>query len=113
MENTKDTKDTSDFKSTLKFLRQENKLTQSGLGSAIGYGYTAISNYESGKTEPGMEDLIKLADFFGVSVDFLVGRRGGQKEQTKYELELQAKRVRGVIDEMLESLDKTLYGTER
>lgn len=38
------------------------------------YGYTAIANYESGRNEPSIRDLIRLADYFQVSVDYLIGR---------------------------------------
>lgn len=40
----------------------------------MGYGYTAVANYESGRNEPSIDDLIKIADFFQVSMDVLVGR---------------------------------------
>lgn len=39
----------------------------------LGYKYTAISNYESGRNKPSIDNLIKLADFFEVSIDELVG----------------------------------------
>ena len=51
----KNKKHENNFKNTLKFLRLQNKLTQKSLGAAIGYGYTAISNYESGRNEPNEE----------------------------------------------------------
>lgn len=56
----------------LKELRKRNKLTQEDVAkkinkSAIAYGY-----YEAGKNEPDISTLIKLADFFHVSVDELI-----------------------------------------
>lgn len=39
----------------------------------LNYGYTAIANYESGRNQPNLKDIIKLANIFNVSVDYLVG----------------------------------------
>jgi len=61
-----------EFKERLKSLRKERKLTQSALGSILNYGYTAISNYESGRNEPSITDLKKIAEFFDVSMDYLL-----------------------------------------
>lgn len=61
-----------EFKERLKALRKENKLTQSTLGSILNYGYTAISNYESGRNEPSITDLKKIAEYFDVSMDYLL-----------------------------------------
>ena len=41
-----------------------------------------ISRYETGEREPGINELIKLADYFGVSVDYLIGRTDNPKMQT-------------------------------
>ncbi len=61
-----------EFKDRLKALRKEKKLTQSELGSMLNYGYTAISNYESGRNEPSIKDLKKIAAIFNVSMDYLL-----------------------------------------
>lgn len=58
----------------LRELRYEKKLKQSDVANALGFSGQAISNYESGKREPKVSDLILLADFFDVSIDYLVGR---------------------------------------
>lgn len=61
------------FKQILRRLRKESNLTQGQLGEKLDYGYTAISNYESGRNEPSINDLIKLSRIFNVSIDYLVG----------------------------------------
>ena len=66
-----------EFRERLKFLRENyyvngKKLTQTHLANILGYGYTAISNYESGRNEPSISDLKKIADFFNVSLDYLL-----------------------------------------
>lgn len=55
-------------------LRKRQKLNQKQLGSIIGVAQNTISNWETGKREPDHESLKKMADFFGVSVDYLLGR---------------------------------------
>lgn len=61
------------FHIRLKTLRKEKKLTQQQVGEILGYKHTAIANYESGRNEPRVSDLKKLAIYFDVSVDYLIG----------------------------------------
>lgn len=58
----------------LKKLRKENKITMRELGGVLGLSETAIYYYETGKREPDQATLKKLADYFNVSVDYLLGR---------------------------------------
>ncbi|MBQ5589880.1 MAG: helix-turn-helix transcriptional regulator [Anaerotignum sp.] len=62
-----------EFKDRLKMLRKERKLTQVKLGEMLNYGYTAIANYESGRNQPSIPDLKKIASIFNVSMDYLLG----------------------------------------
>lgn len=62
-----------EFPKRLRALRKEKKLTQTKLASELHYGYTAIANYESGRNEPNIRDLTKLANILNVSIDYLVG----------------------------------------
>ena len=55
-------------------LRQNCGITMKELGSEIGVAESTISQYETGKRQPDYETLIDIADFFGVSVDYLLGR---------------------------------------
>ena len=61
------------FNIRLKELRLEAGLTQKDLANAIEVGRTTISEYESGKIVPKQEGLLKLANHFNVSVDYLTG----------------------------------------
>lgn len=58
----------------IKILRQLKDINQAELGKIIGVGKTTISNYETGYSFPDLETLIKLADYFSVSTDYLLGR---------------------------------------
>ena len=59
----------------LKMLMKEQDLKQQALAEKIGISQSAISSWLSGKKEPSIESLWKLADFFDVSIDELVGRK--------------------------------------
>lgn len=58
----------------IKELRKNSKITQEQLGNAIGVSKMAISYFEKGKKSPGRESLKKIADYFGVTTDYLLGR---------------------------------------
>ena len=64
-----------DFHKILKALRDEKEMSQAQLGEALGYkSHSMIAQWESGKIFPTIESLITLADFFRVSIDYLIGR---------------------------------------
>lgn len=58
----------------LRRLRLEKKLTQEELGKKINVTKVSISGYEKGNRTPDTETLQKLADFFNVTTDYLLGR---------------------------------------
>ena len=57
----------------LKQLRTERGLLQADIGGYLGKGQNTISYYETGKREPSIEELKRIADYFNVSVDYLLG----------------------------------------
>lgn len=61
------------FKEKLKMLRKEKNLGQTELAKALGVSKGTISLWENGLREPNMSSLIRIAQYFDVSVDFLVG----------------------------------------
>ena len=58
----------------IKELREKANLRQIDVAQKTGIDQKTLSNYETEKTNPDCYALIKLADFFGVSIDYLVGR---------------------------------------
>ena len=58
----------------LKELRENKGITQKQLSEETGMSFQSISFYEHGEREPGVKALISLADYFNVSIDYLVGR---------------------------------------
>ena len=61
------------FNDRLTRLRKKMDLTQEELGNRLGFSRTAISAWEIGRNEPTYEDAIKIANFFGVTLDYLIG----------------------------------------
>ena len=57
----------------IKDLREDRDLRQVDVAEAIGIDQRSLSNYETGKTNPDSETVIKLAHFFGVTCDYLLG----------------------------------------
>ncbi|MNB67196.1 HTH-type transcriptional regulator Xre [compost metagenome] len=66
------------FASRLRKLRVAAKLTQSELSEKLGVGRTTIASYEQGNREPDLYTLNKIADFFNVNVDYLLGRSSNE-----------------------------------
>ena len=58
----------------LKELRIEKGLSQRKLGELLGVCNQTVSFWETGSREPDLDALVKIADFFEVSVDFLLNR---------------------------------------
>ena len=55
-------------------LREDRDLRQIDVANATGIDQKTLSNYETGKTNPDSEAIILLADFFGVTTDYLLRR---------------------------------------
>lgn len=62
------------FQDRLIEIRRANNLTQKQLAAAVGLSEIGIQNYEGGRRKPAFDVLISLADYFDVSLDYLVGR---------------------------------------
>lgn len=62
------------FSERARQLRKEAGLTQTQLAEKLGLTQRKLSYLEAGQTEPDMETLWRMADFFEVSADFLIGR---------------------------------------
>lgn len=56
----------------IRYLRKQSSVTQSRLASVIGKGQTTIGNWENGISEPSLEELLVLSNYFDTSLDLLV-----------------------------------------
>ena len=62
------------FPLILKTLRTEKGLTQQKIADHLQISRSVLSNYETGIVDPTLSVLKKLSDYFGVSIDYLIGR---------------------------------------
>ncbi|MBO5136329.1 MAG: helix-turn-helix transcriptional regulator [Clostridia bacterium] len=58
----------------LREIRKAKGISQLKLAMDLNTNQNTISRYETGEREPGINELIKIADYFNVSIDYLVGR---------------------------------------
>lgn len=99
-------------------LRNKRGLTQSQLGDMINVTKASISGYENGTRNPDKETLIKLADIFHVSTDYLLGRTeikqahvltGKEEYDFTPEEEISAQKK---MQEMIEDIKKEAEGDD-
>lgn len=64
---------------TIRNLRLDNGYTQKQIAAYLGISQNTYSQYEIGVLNYPVDILMKLADFYGVSVDYLLGRTGEKK----------------------------------
>lgn len=61
------------FNERLRQLMKEKGVTQTELASLLGISRQSFSAYCNGNTQPNIENTVKMAEYFGVSVDYLFG----------------------------------------
>lgn len=61
------------FPDTLRQLRKKRRLTQKQFAEKVFISPSAVSQYETGRISPSRETLKRIADFFGVSTEYLMG----------------------------------------
>ena len=62
------------FGTRFKQLREKKGLTLEQVGKELGFIKQTISKYEKNESEPAYSDLVRIAKFFGVSIDYLLGK---------------------------------------
>lgn len=79
------------FAEQLKTLRKINGLTQKELAEKLKIKQNSYSDWENGKSEPNIEMLVRIADYFDVSLDYLLG---GKMKNITEEFSLCLKKLR-------------------
>lgn len=98
-----------DFGSRLIELRDELNLTREELADKLNITYSALSKYETNKRFPDKETLGEIADFFNVSVDYLLCRTNIKRyEDFPPEVKRLAELFAGVDGAKAEKLEKIL-----
>lgn len=67
-----------DFGENFKKLRKSRNLTQKEMGAKIGLSKAVVSKYENGMGYPTYDVLIRIAQYFGVTTDYLLGVASGK-----------------------------------
>lgn len=86
-------------------LREDRDLRQTDVSSATGIDQRTLSNYETGKTNPDSYAIIKLADYFGVSADYLLGR-DDEHSKTVLRIKNQISKMQDEMNLILDELSK-------
>lgn len=63
----------------LKSLRLQHKVTQKAIAEGIGVVPVSVQRFEYGTAKPKLDTVVRLADFFNVSTDYLLGRTDNPK----------------------------------
>lgn len=84
----------------LKELRESKGITQIELAKQLGVVRSTVCQYEKGNREPDTITLIKLADFFDVTTDYLLGRTFTGVETNGVELPADKMEILALFDEM-------------
>ncbi len=61
------------FSTVLRQLRNEKNVSQKNLADFLKYSQACVSQWENGEREPSLDDLINIAQYFSVSVGYLLG----------------------------------------
>ena len=67
-------KEVTEFRVRLQRMRERKRISRKVLSELCGLSPDAVRRYERGEAEPRLSALKALADFFGVSIDYLIGR---------------------------------------
>ena len=63
----------------IRYLREDKDMNQTQIATYLGMSQTGYSKYETGERDVPTSILIKLADYYGVSVDYILGRTNNKK----------------------------------
>lgn len=92
-------------------IRKKRGLSQSELAKQIGYSQNMISQWENGSRDPNTQTLIILADFFNITIDYLLGRTSttnDKLEKLSPKAQLHIKKYLQLSVEGQENVDNTL-----
>lgn len=64
-----------EFRRRLRQLREKKRISRKVLSELCGLNSDAVRRYERGEAEPTLHSLVAIAEYFEVSVDYLVGKR--------------------------------------
>ncbi|EOV9528907.1 helix-turn-helix domain-containing protein [Bacillus cytotoxicus] len=87
------------FAKNLKKLRKSHGLTQQQLADRLNLSQSQIKNWETDRFQPDIETLVRIASFFNVTLDALVGCSNGFEDEPIQEVITEAQTTYGALDE--------------
>lgn len=93
-------------------LRENRKLTQEELAKSLGISRASLSHYEKNRREPDFTVLEKIADYFQVSVDYLIGRTNDPTAVLDENVKAFAESLELSDDRILDKFALTIDGRE-
>lgn len=90
----------------LKQLREDNRFTHTDLADKLGVSFAQIYRYEAGRASPDADVLDRMAELFGVSADYLIGRADDPNPHLS--IDNLSDDERGVVTAMRRGDDKTI-----
>ena len=72
----------------LMYYRKKKGLSQEKIAEYLEISRQAVTKWETNTSKPNSDNLIKLAQLFGVDVDTLLGNKGGEKSSTQGEVSI-------------------------
>lgn len=91
----------------IKILREWAGLKQTELAKKLHVSQTTLARYENGELRPPVETLLRIADFFDVSIDALLGRKNSHKDPLAILQELRAQKEQNILENEIKELLKT------
>ncbi len=104
-----------EFAERLRSLRKDLKLSQKEVAMDLGVSQALLSHYERGIRECGLEFLVRIANYYGVSIDYILGRSNSKfgtlflDEDQDFIDVMNAMQI--VIDRLVELRDENIVGT--
>ena len=86
----------------IKQLRQASNMTQVELANALGVSKQCVSNWENDYIQPSIEMLIKIAEFFKVTTDYLLGLSGGVSIDVTGLSDVEIAHIRLIVNDLLD-----------
>ena len=92
------------FSETLRYLLQQRGVTHAKLAEVLGVATNSVTVYCTGKARPNIDTLIKIASYFGVSLDYLITGQNPENKVLSEEL--------GLSEITLQTLKEVQYGEQ-
>ena len=89
----------------IKTLRLAHSLSQVELGSALSVTKQTVSNWENGYIQPSVDMLVRLADFFHTTADYLLGRDDAKTIDVSFLTDEQVAHIKWIIQDITGNID--------